>query len=64
MKQLKERIINLDNRDYHMYSSSFSDWIPTINEIVQFAWNIGLKEIAITDHSQAAIKFLHENWYL
>ncbi len=55
MKELKERIINLDNRDYHMHTSSFSDGIPTINELVQFAWTIWLKEIAITDHSQAAI---------
>ena len=38
MKELKERIINLDNRDYHMHTSSFSDGIPTINELVQFAW--------------------------
>jgi histidinol phosphatase-like PHP family hydrolase len=60
MKTLNERIVNLDNRDYHMHSSSFSDWIPTINEIAQFAGTIWLKEIAITDHSQIAIDILKE----
>jgi len=60
MKPLKERIINLDNRDYHMHSSNFSDWIPTINEIVQFVDTIWLTEIAITDHSQAAIDILRK----
>ena len=55
MKPLKDRIVNLDNRDYHMHTSSFSDWIPTINELVQFAWQIWMKEIAITDHSQVTI---------
>ena len=55
MKPLKERIINLDGRDYHMHTSTFSDGIPTFNEIADFAWKIGLTEIAITDHSQAAI---------
>jgi len=55
MKPLKDRIVNLDNRDYHMHTSSFSDWIPTINELVQFAWQIWMKEIAITDHSQVSI---------
>jgi len=60
MKPLKERIINLDSRDYHMHSSSFSDWVPTINEIVQFAGTIWLTEIAITDHSQIAVEILKE----
>ena len=62
MKPLKQRIINLDNRDYHMHSSNFSDWIPTINEIVQFAGTIWLTEIAITDHSQAAINMFRETY--
>jgi len=62
MKDLKERIVNLDDRDYHMHSSSFSDGIPTINEIVQFAWSIWLTEIAITDHSQAAIEMFREKY--
>ena len=59
---LKERIINLDNRDYHMHTSSFSDGIPTVNELVKFAWEIWLKEIAITDHSQAAINVFRNNY--
>jgi histidinol phosphatase-like PHP family hydrolase len=66
MEPLKERILNLDKRDYHMHTSSLSDWIPTINELVQFAWNIWLKEIAITDHSQFCIDYFRkkENIYL
>jgi len=64
MKPLKERIINLDARDYHMHSSSFSDGIPTINEIVQFAGNIWLKEIAITDHSQIAIDMFRNKYQM
>ncbi len=62
MKPLKERIVNLDSKDYHMHTSSFSDWIPTINELVQFAWVIWMKEIAITDHSQVSInKFRNDS---
>ena len=60
MKPLKERIINLDNRDYHMHTSTFSDGIPTFNEIADFAGKIGLTEIAITDHSQAAVDIQRE----
>lgn len=45
------KILNLDNRDYHMHSSTFSDWLNTIDEIVKFAWEIWMTEIAITDHS-------------
>ena len=41
-----------------MHSVTFSDWLSTIDEIVKFAWNIWLTEIAITDHSQAAMDFL------
>jgi len=41
-----------------MYSVIFSDWLSTIDEIVKFAWNIWLTEIAITDHSQAVMDFL------
>ena len=55
MLALKKRIVNLDNKDYHIHTSSFSDGIATINEVVQFAGTIWLEEIAITDHSQAAI---------
>lgn len=47
-------IINLNNKDYHMHSLNFSDWMNTVDELVQFAWSIWLKEIAITDHSDAA----------
>lgn len=49
-------ILNLDERDYHMHSLNFSDWANTIDEIVKFAWEIWMKEIAITDHSTESIK--------
>lgn len=52
--------MNLDNRDYHMHSSTFSDGIPTFNEIADFAGKIWLTEIAITDHSQAAVDIQRE----
>lgn len=53
-----DNIINLDNRDYHMHSITFSDWLSSIDEMVRFAWEIWLTEIAITDHSQAVIDVL------
>lgn len=46
------KIINLDARDYHMHTLNFSDGMNTVDELVRYAWEIGLKEIAITDHSQ------------
>lgn len=49
-------ILNLDWRDYHMHSSDFSDWTSTIDEIVKFAWEIWLTEIAITDHSDISLE--------
>jgi len=59
---IRDKIINLDNRDYHMHTSSYSDWIPTINELVQFAGEINMKEIAITDHSQATIDLFRNKY--
>lgn len=59
---IKHKIINLDNRDYHMHSMSFSDWLNTIDEIVKFAWEIGMTEIAITDHSDEAMDMLTEKF--
>jgi len=53
-------IINLDGGDYHMHSVTFSDGLATIDDIVKFAWDIWLKEIAITDHSQAALDVFRE----
>jgi DNA polymerase (family 10) len=44
-----------------MHTSSFSDGIQTWDELVQYAWVIGLEEIAITDHSQACIEKMRIN---
>lgn len=49
------RIVNPDNSDYHMHSLNYSDGLNTIDELVQWAGVFGLREIAITDHSQAAL---------
>lgn len=52
-------IVNDQNSDYHIHST-FSDGLPTIEEIVQYAWVLGMEEIAITDHSDHATKILEE----
>jgi len=52
------KLLNPDERDYHMHTSSFSDGMNSVDEIVKFAWEIGLKEIAITDHSDTCMKNL------
>lgn len=58
---IEHKIINLDNSDYHMHTSSFSDGIQTWDELVQYAWTIWLEEIAITDHSQECIESFRKN---
>lgn len=56
-------ILNLDWRDYHMHSTNFSDWTSSIDEIVRYAWEIWLKEIAITDHSDFSLnKWFSQLW--
>ena len=64
-KNIEHKFINLDARDYHMHTSTFSDGLNTIEEIVQFAWKIGLTEVAITDHSQACLEMFmkHHKFY-
>ena len=49
------KVLNTIHEDYHMHSINFSDGFNTIDEIVEFAWKIWLKKIAITDHSQAVL---------
>ena len=46
-------IVNNEFEDFHMHSLTFSDGLNSIDEIVKFAGDIGLKKIAITDHCQA-----------
>ena len=43
-------IINDPFSDYHIHSV-LSDGSATVEEIVQYAWKLGMREIAITDHS-------------
>lgn len=42
--------MNDENTDFHIHSN-LSDGLNSVDEIVRFAAEIGLKEIAITDHS-------------
>ena len=56
-------IINDQNSDYHIHST-FSDWLSTIEEIVQYAWVIGMEEIAITDHSDHVTNILAERYWV
>ncbi|MBT4935736.1 PHP domain-containing protein [Candidatus Woesearchaeota archaeon] len=49
-------IINPGPEDYHMHSSSYSDGMNSVDELVRFAGEIGLRKIAITDHSDALVK--------
>jgi histidinol phosphatase-like PHP family hydrolase len=49
------KVLNTEKEDYHVHSFNFSDGMSTIDEIVKFAGEIGMKKVVITDHSQAAI---------
>lgn len=49
-------IINPGQKDYHCHSTTYSDGMSSVDEIVRFAGDIGLKELAITDHSQVSIE--------
>jgi DNA polymerase (family 10) len=61
---IEHKIINLDARDYHIHTSTFSDGLNSIEEIVQFAGKIWLTEIAITDHSQVSLdRFTKDEWF-
>ncbi len=61
---IKNKIINLEWWDYHMHSLNFSDGLNTIDEIIRFAWEIWLNEIAITDHSQAALNYTQKKYWI
>ena len=51
------RIVNPGKEDYHMHSSNFSDGLSSIDELVVYAGKLGLRKIAITDHSQATLDY-------
>jgi len=54
-------VVNNEYEDFHMHSLTFSDGMNSVDEIVKFAGDIGLKKIAITDHCQA---YLDERGYV
>ena len=60
---ITDRIINDESSDYHVHSM-FSDWLATIEEIVQYAWILGMKEIAITDHCDIYLQKLIEDVWI
>lgn len=60
---MSEKFLNLDERDYHMHCSNFSDWLSSIDEIVRFSWEIWTRVIAITDHSQFCIDYCNRTYW-
>jgi histidinol phosphatase-like PHP family hydrolase len=56
------KFINLDARDRHMHTSDFSDGLQTVEELAQHAGKIGLKEIAITDHSDVCVAMFRKKY--
>lgn len=62
MPSIVDRIVNFDATDFHMHTSSFSDGMNTIQEMLSFAGKIWLTEIAITDHSDACRKYFETIW--
>jgi histidinol phosphatase-like PHP family hydrolase len=51
------QILNFPDEDHHMHTFNFSDGADTIDGMVEYAGEIGLKVITITDHSQAILDF-------
>jgi histidinol phosphatase-like PHP family hydrolase len=51
------KIVNPKDSDHHMHTSTYSDGLNTVDEMVTWAGNFGLKEITITDHSQATLDY-------
>ena len=56
-------IVNNSNSDYHIHSI-LSDGRSTIEEIVQYAWKLGMENIAITDHSDYLTNILQELYWI
>ncbi len=50
-------IINPGPEDYHMHSLNYSDGMNTIDELVDIAGRMGIRQMAITDHSQVALDY-------
>ncbi len=56
-------IINDQNSDYHVHSV-LSDGSATVEEIVQYAGILGMRTIAITDHSDHSTNILKERYWV
>lgn len=56
-------IVNDPDSDYHIHSV-LSDGSATVEEIVQYAGVLGMKTIAITDHSDHSTNILKERYWI
>lgn len=56
-------IINDQNSDYHVHSV-LSDGCATVEEIVQYTGILGMKTIAIADHSDHSTNILKERYWV
>lgn len=52
------KIVNDKKTDHHIHSCTFSDGLNTIEEIVQYAGKLKMKEITISDHSDEWMKIV------
>lgn len=56
IRKITDKIVNPGPEDYHCHSKELSDGLDTsISELVKRAGKKGMKELAITDHSQASL---------
>ncbi len=55
-----EIVNKVGKEDYHTHSRDYSDGEASVEQIVEYAKELGLKRIAITDHSQACLDELNK----
>ncbi len=53
------KILNTLYEDYHVHSLNYSDGMNTIDEVVKFAWESGMKKLVFTDYSQFVLDKNH-----
>ena len=51
-------------KDYHMHSEFSGDSDQNIEQLIQYAIQIGLREIAITDHAEYGLQNLPSSFIL
>ncbi|MCK4429589.1 MAG: PHP domain-containing protein [Candidatus Aenigmarchaeota archaeon] len=55
-----EIVNRVGKEDYHMHSWDYSDGADSVEQIIEYAKELGLERIAITDHSQACLNELNK----